>query len=307
MKDLFRKYSQGFALAGSALLLILIIFFGQTLLGDKGEVAALAGFITIFGVSANNLVQTIGRREREKAKREFEVRRDIYMEFAEAIAINWARLAKLLRFDIPEKDLQGNANAFTSAGHKIRLAGSQKTVECFEKLYVALAKFELSIRQERLALSDRIAERKQLDAQFTKNQETMTQITNFLQNMKPSGFFSGVFNDWTDEDKTRMQNLRAQHGALITQNTELSRRAVTLSQELTTAEKAFRVHYIEGITTIRPLITEIMISMRTELDVTVDETWFRKIAEATDTELSGEYRRAIDNARQKVHQLSHPA
>ena len=100
--------------------------------------------------------------------------------------------------------------------------------------------------------------------------------------------------------------MRTQHGTLITQNTELSKSAIALSQKLTAAEKAFRDHYIEGITTIRPLITEIMISMRTELDVSVDETWFRNVAEASDTELSGEYKRAIDNARQKVRQLSHP-
>ena len=88
------------ALLGWAALLIVTIYYGRPMLGENGEVAALASLITILGVSTNNLVQATGRREREKAKREFDVRKSIYMDFADGVAQKLAHLSKLLRFDI---------------------------------------------------------------------------------------------------------------------------------------------------------------------------------------------------------------
>lgn len=286
------KYSQGFVLAGSALVLIFIIFFGQRLLGDKGEVAALAGFITIFGVSTNNLVQAIGRRKREKAKREFEVRRDIYLEFAEGIAKNWARLAKLLRFDIAEKDLHDSAHDFIAAGNKVRIVGSAKTVEYLETLFKEFTKFELRVRQERLGINARIDERKQIDEQFRKNNETMSQINAYLQNMQPSGFLK----NWTDADKTQIQNMRQQFGNLNTHNTTLIAKRQILNDELITLEKEYRNNYILGISHIRPFTTEMLLSIRVELDVSIDEDWYRKLSESVDSELRREFERVIEQS-----------
>ena len=288
-----KKYSQAFPIFGWAVALLLTVVYGSRVLPGNLEVAVIAGLITIFGVSANHFFQVLSHREQEKAKREFEVRRDIYLEFAESIAKNWDRLSKLLRFDLPESEVQGGSHWFAAAGNKIRLVGFPRTVEAYEKMFVATAKFELSIRQDRAAINARITEIKQIDEQFSKNQETMTQINTYLQNMKPSGVF-GTLGGWTDQDNTQIQNMRQQFGNLNNHNIALTAKRQQKSQELTETDKAYRIKFIQGITDIRPLITEVMISIRTELDVSVDEEWYRAVSMATDAELSGEFRNLLE-------------
>lgn len=282
------KYSQAFPILGWAAALVLTVSYGSKVLPEKAEVAVIAALVTILGVSANHFFQLLSHRDQEKAKREFEVRRDIYLEFAESVAKNWDRLSKLLRFDLPESEVQGGSHWFAAAGNKIRLVGSQRTVEAYEKMFVATAKFELSIRQGRAAINARIAEIKQIDEQFKKNQETMTQINSYLQNMKPGWL------GWTPDDKVQIESLKQQFSNLNNQNTGLVTKRQTRSQELAEADKAYRIKFIQGITDIRPLITEVMISIRTELDVSVDEEWYRAVSVATDEELSSEFRTILD-------------
>lgn len=289
---LVSKYSEAITPLMFGVLLLLTVIWGQGFLGDKADVAVLAALTTLFGVSLNHLVQIVGQRKREKDKREFEIRRDIYLEFAEGIAKNWARLSKLLRFDIEEKELQASANDFVAAGNKVRIVGSAKTVECFEQLFAEFAKFELSIRQDRLGINARISEIRQIDEAFRKNQETMTQINTYLQNLKPSG----MFNTWTDQDNTQIQNMRQQFGSLNNQNTALVATRATHSQELLQVEIDYRKKYIRGIASLRPITTEMMLSVRAELGVDIDEDWYRRLSEAQDKEMRQEFERVIEES-----------
>ena len=288
-----KKYSQVFPIVGWGIALLLTVTLGSRLLPENIDVALIAGVVTIFGVSANHFFQVLSHREQDKAKREFEVRRDIYLGFADIVASNWARLAKLLRFDLPEGEVQGGDHLFAAAGNKIRLVGLPRTVAAYEKMFVETTKFEIYIRQDRVAINTRIAEIKQMDEQYKLNQETMKQINAYLENMKPSGVF-GVLGGWTAQDKAQIQQMRQQFSTLNDTNVTLMENRRLSEQALIDADKAYRKKFIQGIAEIRPLITEVMISIRSELDVSVDEEWYRAMSVATDTELSVEFRNLLD-------------
>lgn len=290
IKALIKKYSQIFPIIGWGIALLIAITLGSKLLPEKVDVALIAGLVTIFGVSANHFFQALGHRDQEKHRREFEVRRDIYLQFAEATAKNWARLGKLLRFDLDESKVRGSANDFIAAGNKVKIVGSTRTVESYETLYRAFLRFEIGIRQKRNALNVRVNEIKQLDAQFKQNQETMTQINTHLQNMKPSGMLS----TWTAEDNARIASLQQQFVTLASQNTELSTKRVGLASDLVEAEKSYRNDYIRGAYQINPLVTEMMLSIRVELDVTVDEDWYRQVMGLTNDEMKQTFERVIE-------------
>lgn len=276
-------------------MIITIVLIGQTYLGEKGEVAALAGFITMFGVSINHVVEGLAYRDREKDKRQFEVRREIYLELAEGISAHWAKLSNLLRFDLDEKAKRNTTSKFLAAGNKLRIVGSAKTVECFEALFKELTFFELDMRQDRRGISTAISEMKQIDEQYKKNQEAMAQINNHLTSMKPTGLFGG----WSDGDKQSIANYQEQFSQLNANNIEMSEKRKALYRQAKDAEKVYVTKYIQGVSKMRPLTTELILAIRTELDVTVDEKWFRELSISVDNEIRKVYEQVIERSHQQ--------
>lgn len=272
-------------------LILLTIMYGVHILGDKGEVAVLATLITVFGIWTNNTLRSWAQRSREKAKREFDVRKSIYLEFAEGIARKWVQLARLLRFDISDSETSTQDHTFAAAGNKVRLFGTKKTLECYEVLLKQFALFELDMRAERMPISVGLREIAQIDEQFKKNHETMTQITNYLQHMRPTG----LLGDFTPAQKNEIQGLQTQFAQLNTQNTALvERRKLGYSNALH-GQRIFQEHYVLGIERISPLTLNLLVAIREELGVAIDPGWYPNFVRVLQEEISDRTRKLIED------------
>lgn len=286
------------ALVVLVVLILLTFKYGVRILGDKGEVAVLATLITVFGIWTNNALRSLVERSRQKVKREFDVRKTIYMEFAEGVARKWVQLAKLLRFDISDSETNTDSHVFTAAGNKVRLFGTKRTLECYEVFFKQLALFELDMRVERMPISAGLREMTQIDEQFKKNHEMMTQITNYLQHMRPTG----LLGDFTQAQKNEIQGLQTQFAQLNGQNMALVEKRKTCYSNVLNGQRLFQEHYVLGIERINPLMLDLLVAIREELDVAIDPGWYPDFVRAVQTEIADKTRKLIAD----IHKGSQP-
>ena len=268
---------------------LLTIRYGAELMTDKGEVAALAALITIFGVSTNNFLQSLGGRARERAKREFDVKKSVYLELAESIAKKWVQLSRLLRLDLSDAQITVDDFAFAAAGNRVRIFGSALTLQHYEVLQRELVKFELDIRMERRKVVTLLNEIKQIDAQYAKNQESMGQINTYLQNTKPTGFFG----NYTPQDHQQIKNLQNQFAELNTANAALVQQRQTTYERAVLGEKSLMEEYILRVANINPITLNLLISIRQELDIDLDTKWYFEFVRTVQEEIGAKMRAVI--------------
>ena len=248
-------------------------------------IGALIGFVT----TKTQLNHTAKER---RLDREAEIRREVYLEAAEAIASSSEMLVGLMKANVFSKDFNTTVAGYTAAINKINLIGTPETIKAVANYSAAFSKSTLYLISKKIPLAKLQVDIDLLDSMITNTTALRDEysakfhesIRNDPSDIKKSEFFHNMFVDISNR-LTKMFNDKV----------EKSKMQFELLQE-------FGLEVVNVTASLAPLLKNACISVRNEMGNPIDEKEYENILqEATDKmpeylkEFYADIRKHIDN------------
>ena len=235
--------------------------------------AITASLITLGGISLSNRharkqqkeALTHDERQRDK-EREMSLRREVYLDAAEAISNGLSDLGRMINLEISDQDINSESSKNSAAIAKVNMVATNPTVQAVSNYYSEFNSTYLELFFERLLVMERKNSIDDLSNLIQKNQ---SEIDRWIEMMK-------TYNLEGKHDERKWKG--------ISQNLEFHQKneeeLIDKRDNLRTIQQkelfSFTGHFIDKMRFISSLIPPAIFAVRKELSLPIDEEAYLK-------------------------------
>lgn len=242
--------------------------------------AVLASLLTLEGVLLTNrgnnnrlLEQLRHDKDQRDREREMGLRRDVYLKAAESVSKAMSAIARTSNLDITEDELGNDLSESSASFSKIHIIGKYKTVQAVSQFSSELAAVYLLLLTKRVPLLKKKNKISIIDGLIEKSSREREKIIEMMKEQNLQGpaekrVFDLLNNNFEFEGK-RLDDWFVQRDSL---NKEL------LSDRIDFLRECASVY-----ANLSKLLVPVMVTIREELDMTIDETKYRQMMEGETT------------------------
>jgi hypothetical protein len=246
----------------------------------------LLGAVLAFGATfvATRLQLAHDAKQRERERR-MSLRRDIFLEAADAVAGTTDYFFKFANVEVPMRELTISTSK-PGWINKLYMVASLETIEAFTQTSLALGAAAFDLLQRRFVL-ERVNNKLTLVTEQVeaagREQQSAGEIAAALAKEAPS---SEVLEKRKHVQDRWEQSLHAYEKVIIQQR--------ELIDERLALQKALLEHAIRHSTTYQARLRHALVQLRSELDFSIDLDKFEKLAERIDGQLRPEFQKVFD-------------
>lgn len=258
--------------------------------------AITASLITLGGVFLSNRharkqqISALEHDERERDKeREISLRREVFLEAAEAISNGLNALGRIINLDISDQDINPDAVKNGAAISKVYLVGTNQTVQAVSAYYSEYNSAYLELMLERLPLMERHNSVNNLSKLYEKTLSEGQQLIELMKNYNLEG----------KKDERKWQVISENYKFIEAKQNELSKQIDELNVIQQKERFLFTRLVIEKLSFISTLIPPAVFAVRHDLKLPLDEEAFLKIQ----SESLVKTKKAAEKFLSKIQQL----